>query len=330
MNSESLPTVYKAAMVSSDIREGTLADPRLMFTGPSPFGGHRYVLFDTCPRKYGLDHSDYPMPYYDSENVLAAPPTEEGEEGKSAWELIRGTTIHTGLAHHYARKQAREKGDSDRYNLLYSPLESMEALHAQERERAHYDDRSLWDDALVVSQRVYREYAKRFAFERAKVEVVEEVFVMELGESKAPYTFRLDLGLRDSNQKVWMVDHKSTTRLRTDHGWIYGISAQFQAYAIGGRAVYGANYGGVMANMMEMPDPEDSEGRAVFSRPQVPQVTGFLAGFAERISGIYERMQDLVKKGIPPELWPKRPGTHTCKAYGRICPYYEKCSSSLD
>ena len=309
----------------------TMADSRLLFTGPSPFGGHRYALFDMCPRRYGLDHSEYPMPYYDESGQLASPPAHLNEtEDETAWELVRGTMIHTGLAHHYARKQAKERNDSARYDLLYPPLEAMEALHAQERERAYVGDRLMWDEALAVGNRVYRQYAGRYATERARVEVVEEVFSMELGDLKAPYTFRLDLGLRDSARKVWMVDHKSTTRLRGDHGWLYGISTQFQAYAIGGRAVYGEDYGGVMANMIECPEPEDLGGKAIFSRPPMPAVSGFLYGFAERISSIYGRMLALTESGIPPELWPKNPSTHTCRAFGRMCPYYEKCVSTPD
>jgi hypothetical protein len=181
-----------------------------------------------------------------------------------------------------------------------------------------------------VGERVLLAYAKRYAFESAKVEVVEEVFTLRLGELQAPYTFRLDLGLRDGAGKVWMVDHKTTTRLRPDHGWSYNISIQFQAYAVGGRAIYGEDYGGVVANMIECPEPEDTKTEPVFNRPHMPGVAGFLASFPARISDAYGRMLALVQAGIPPAYWPKRPGPHSCRSYGRVCPYYDRCATSPD
>jgi hypothetical protein len=188
----------------------------------------------------------------------------------------------------------------------------------------------LWDDALRLGERVVRDYCKRYAFESATVEIVEEVFTLELGENKAPYTFRLDLGLRDSSNKIWMVDHKTTTRLRKDHGWQYGISIQFQAYAVGGRAVYGSDYGGVVANMIECPDPDDTGARSSFERPNMPDVSGFLTGFADRISVLFRQMKELYERGIPPQRWPKKPSYRSCRSYGRMCPYYGKCSTETD
>jgi hypothetical protein len=308
-----------------------VSDPRLLFTGPSPFGGHRYDLFDLCPRRYGHEHPDFPLPLRNESGALVSPPHDpDAPEPKSAWELIRGTMIHTGIAHHYARKRAKQTGDEATYERLYAPVASLAALHAQERPRAHPEDWGLWDDALRLGERVVKEYCKRYAFESSTVEVVEEVFVLELGENKAPYTFRLDLGLRDSSKKVWMVDHKTTTRLRRDHGWQYNISMQFQAYAVGGRAVYGSEYGGVVANMIECPEPDDMGTRPVFERPNMPNVSGFLAGFASRISEIYGRMKALHAAGIPPQKWPKKPSYRSCRAYGRLCPHYEKCSTEAD
>lgn len=306
-----------------------MADSRLLFTGPSPFGGHRYVLFDSCERRYGMEHKDHPMPLYDAAGGLVSPPMR-GEGEPSAWELIRGTMVHIGLAHHYARKRAQQQGDTETYERLYPPLEAMQALHAEEKPLAHFDDRWNWDNALIVGENVLKKYMQRYAFERARVEIVEEVFIMELGANKAPYTLRLDLGLRDSANKVWMVDHKTTTSIRPDTAWGYALSTQFQAYAIAGRAVYGGAYGGVIANLIECPEPEDTVTPPVFVRPDMVAVPGFLYGFAERISEIWERMQKRYASGLPPEKWPKNPGARTCKAYGRICPHYAACVSTPD
>lgn len=313
------PALTKAVDPGSFVSTGK----RLLFTGPSPFGGHRYELFDMCPRRYGLEYTHNPLPTFDSSGQLVSTHADQdGEE--SAWELIRGTMVHTGLAHYYALKR---NGPDDQG--LYSPEDAMKALHAQERSRAHAYDRVHWDNALLVGLRVLPAYAARYAFDKSRPVVVEEVFTMELGELNAPYTFRLDLGVMDSSGQFWAIDHKTTTTLRRDHGWIYGISTQFQAYAVAGSAVYGQNFGGVQANMIQCPNPESNED-PVFERKTSPNVAGFLAGFGDRISAIYGRMLELVSKGITPDRWPKRPGTRSCKAYGRICPYYDRCSSTAD
>jgi hypothetical protein len=141
-----------------------------------------------------------------------------------------------------------------------------------------------------------------------------------LNMGEAPYTFRLDLGVRDTLGKFWFVDHKTTTRLRKDHGVIYGLSIQFQAYAIAGQAIMADRYGGVMANMIEC-----GEDALKFERPRMPSIPGFLMGFAERIETIYRQMKALVDAGLPPSRWPKRPGFGTCRAYGKMCPFYDRC-----
>jgi hypothetical protein len=313
--------------MSSDQASGQASDPRLLFTGPSPFGGHRYALFELCPRRYGLTHEVYPMPVRDAAGTLISAPhvdaDPEAEESGGQWELIRGTMIHTGLAHHYARLRARQKGDEATLNLLYEPADAMEALCAQEVARNPFD-RDLWHDALSIGTTVLKGYAAKYAFEKIRVEAVEEVFVMEFGDSLAPYTFRLDLGVRDSAGKVWMMDHKTTTRIRDYHNFTYGVSIQFQAYAIAGQSIYADSYGGVSLNMIECGD----KGSVHFVRPDLPAIPGFLAGFAARIEALYLQMQDLVVRGVPPSLWPKKPGYSSCRAFGKVCPYYERCRLS--
>jgi len=321
------PTPSYDRIVTSGFSVSAANDPQLLFTGPSPFGGHRYALFDLCPRRYGLEHEHYPMPYYDQNGVLSSPPEvhidpltihdDWAEAEGTVWELVRGTMIHTGLAHHYAIMRARQKGDDETINRLYSPIEAMRALARYEKERKP-EDTDLWDSALELGQRILPSYANRYAFEKLRIEVVEEVFALNMGE--APYTFRLDLGVRDTLGKFWFVDHKTTTRLRKDHGVIYGLSIQFQAYAIAGQAIMADRYGGVMANMIEC-----GEDALKFERPRMPSIPGFLMGFAERIETIYRQMKALVDAGLPPSRWPKRPGFGTCRAYGKMCPFYDRC-----
>ena len=301
-------------------------DAKLLFTGPSPFGGHRYDLFDLCPRRYGLTYEKNPLPIVgeDGQLVSYAPSAvqddsdDADEPQEIAWALIRGTYVHTGLAHHYAIRRGQQQGKPAN---IYQPVEAVRALHSYDCD-ADPHNADIYTEALKVTEKVVTAYMAKYAFERAKVIVVEEVFTLRLGESQAPYTFRLDLALQDNEGKVWMTDHKTTSRRLRDHGKIYGISTQFQAYAVGGQAVYGHNYGGIVVNMLEI--PEDNSP-IKFDRPKTPGVPGFLAEFPERIERIFKTMTALVYSGLPVQRWPRRTGYGSCFAFRRPCPFYETC-----
>lgn len=302
------------------------ADPKLLFTGPSPFGGHRYDLFDTCPRRYGLTYEKNLLPIFDDQGQMVSYTPSKGEDNSEdadepqepVWALIRGTYVHTGLAHHYALRRAQQQGDKID---IYSPTEALQALHHYDCE-ADPNNADIYTEALTVSDKVTKSYMAKYAFEKAKVIVVEEVYTLRLGQARAPYTFRLDLALQDGEGKVWMTDHKTTSRKLRDHGKIYGISTQFQAYAVGGQAVYGHNYGGIVVNMLEI--PEDG-GPIKFDRPKTPSVSGFLAEFPNRIERLFRNLTDLVYSGLPVHRWPRRTGYGSCFAFRRPCPFYETC-----
>ena len=311
--------------MSTVANSGAQDDPKLLFTGPSPFGGHRYDLFDLCPRRYGLSYEKNLLPLRNDEGQLVSytpgaidDSEEEAEAVEPVWALIRGTYVHTGLAHHYAIRRAQQQGKK---LDIYSPIDSVRALHNYDCEADPYNS-DIYSEALKVTEKTVTAYMAKYAFERAKVIVVEEVFTLYLGEAQAPYTFRLDLGLQDAEGKVWMTDHKTTSRKLRDHGKIYGISTQFQAYAVGGQSVYGHNYGGILVNMLEIPENNEP---IKFDRPKTPSVPGFLAEFPFRIERLYKSLLALVRSGLPVQRWPRRTGYSSCFAYRRACPYYETC-----
>ena len=47
-----------------------LEDSRLLFTGPSPFGWHRYESFLKCPSQYGWNYGENPLPSFDAQGAL--------------------------------------------------------------------------------------------------------------------------------------------------------------------------------------------------------------------------------------------------------------------
>lgn len=146
-------------------------DPRLLFTGQSRFGWHRYETFMQCPRKYAYKY------------------VEGGSEERRALSL--GTHIHLGLAHYYKHLQAKQRQeDCD----LYDPLEAIRKSAPPSAE-------------VALAQKIVAAYIQNYTFEKVEVLHVEEVF--ELDFNGAPLTSRVDLVIRSKGTgKVHVCDHK--------------------------------------------------------------------------------------------------------------------------
>lgn len=271
------------------------ADPRLLFTGPSPFGWHRYETFMRCPAAYAFDLQAK------AQNVRNDAPA-----------LIQGTLVHLGLAHHYARKQTP---GSD----LYPPLEAIHA-HA-EAERAAGGDAAAWAEAEAAACRALAGYAAHYAAERLRVEAVETVYALDLGDG-AQLTMRIDLVVRDSAGKVYLMDHKTTGRMTSLHPVQYGASGQFLAYATLGQLKWGAEFGGLILNMIEIQDKT-----VRFDRPPLRVGPGRLAAFVASVRDVAHRMAAL--SAVPAQDWPRAPTEHTCWTRYGACAHLERCGATL-
>ena len=197
----------------------TETDPRLLFTGQSPFGWHRYETFMLCPRKYAYSY------------------VEEKHEGPKRTALNMGTYIHLGLAHHYSHLRAKQRGENCD---LYGPTEAIRVFAPPGAESA-------------LAQATVEGYVRNWAFERVEVLHVEEVFNLDF--NGAPLTVRVDLGIRSKGtNKVHFVDHKYSGRVTGTHPKFYSASGQFLTLRALGVAYYGSESGGPILNLIQ-PDP---------------------------------------------------------------------------
>jgi hypothetical protein len=294
----------------------TVSDPRLIDPGPSPFGGHRYSSFFRCPSIYGYEYEGRYLPLYDDKGNIVASPRPGGRN--DARPLVLGSLIHLGLAHHYAHLQARQHHRESDY---YEPCEAID-VHTENEMSEPGCTISTWAECSEIAKDVTRKYAAHYAFERVRVEYVEEVFQMAIGESRAPLTFRVDLVVRDTGGKVWFVDHKTTGRLLSSHPRSYSMSNQFLSYTLAGQRVYGDQFGGCLLNMIQA-----GRGETIFRRPDLLAAPGLLAAFPASVERAWKGIQEL--SSVPAGYWPVAPTEHTCWTRYGPCRHYDDCRLGL-
>lgn len=261
---------------------------RLIFSGESPFGNHRYETFMLCPRKYAHKYI--------------------GERGEEKEKVARkkatslGTLVHVGLAHWYKIRQ-----DPANAQRLYAPTEAVKAA-------AHYDGSEALSEQ---AQAIVAAYTVEFAAERVNVLHVEEVFTLDF--QGAPLTARVDLIFETrGDQRVYCVDHKTTGSASNRHAEMYAPTGQFSTLRWIGQELWGDRFGGVILNLIQT-DP------IKFLRPTLPAMPAHTRNFPTTIQQTYSRI--LALAGQPPEAYPRHPSEHTCwTRYGR-CDHYEKCES---
>ena len=181
---------------------------------------------------------------------------------------------------------------------------------------------STWAECSEIAKDVTRKYAAHYAFERVRVEYVEEVFRLFIGEKRAPLTFRVDLVIRDTGGQVWFVDHKSTGKILSSHPKSYSMSGQFMSYTTAGRLIYGDQFGGCLLNMIEA-----GRGAPRFERPNLLGAPGLLAGFPASVERVWGEIQKL--SDTPAGYWPIAPTEHTCWTRYGACNHYDNCRLGL-
>jgi len=203
--------------------------PQLLDPGPSRRGWHRLQLVLQCPRKYAL---------YIARKKLEMPTTAPA--------LIKGTLLHTALAHHYAQRQDPERD-------IYTPLD---AIDTQVLAQVNPEE---WSPHAGLVAKTYLQYELAYGHERWEPLAVEKELTATIRDEARDvgylYTQRADLIVRNpATGLVYIVDHKSTARLTSKTLRRYTLSGQFRGYNFFGQGLLGAKFGGVILNMIQWPD----------------------------------------------------------------------------
>lgn len=260
------------------------------------WGWHATELAMRCPQLFAYHHR-----IHHSERG--------GEQGDRA-ALLKGSLVHQGLAHHYARVQNAQTGrDPDEWA---TPDVAIEACAAKlGGSAARY---------IALAQSVVRAYAAHWANEVLEVLHVEEVFAAEIGGYR--FTQRFDLVAREPSGKVVIFDHKTTGRIDANVPQRYVLSGQFLGMASFGRNIWGDEFGGVRLNLIEVP----FDGKSFdFKRLPTDPAPNALRLFPLTVRAARDRIAELDKSGLDPWEWPKTLSEQTCiTAYGK-CDGFELC-----
>lgn len=269
--------------------------PFIIDSGPSARGWSYYAAFLRCPmlffwkyvyaRRQGLGWND------------TTPP------------LARGTLVHVGLAHHYARKWAVANGrDPER---IPEPLTAMRIKSEQ------IGDVGI--EMLPVAVAMVGSYWKAWPVDSFDVVSVEQPVEIKFGS--ATLTARVDRTVQDrSTRKILFHDIKTSARLEGKTVYKYTNHGQFFGHTFIGRAMYGDRFGGVMIDII------DERGEVKRIPPEPAPFA--LRTFPSRIERANERIEECKRRhGDSQEAWMSEAVTdeQTCVGpYGK-CPAFDLC-----
>ena len=225
--------------------------------------------------------------------------------------LLKGSLVHQGLAHYYARMKA-ELADTDP-NEWATPDDAID-FEAKKLPGA--------EEFTNIAKAAVRAYAARYALDTLKPLHIEEVFRAEVG--KYPFTQRLDLVAEDAAGRVIIIDHKTTSMLTKDTASRYTLSGQFLGMASFVRDIWGKRFGGVLINIISMRE-QSGFIDIDFKRVPVDPAPNALRLFPITVQHAWDRIAQLDASGADPREWPKALSETVCtNSYGK-CEWFDHC-----
>ena len=241
-------------------------------TGPSRFSSHRASTFQACKQRFAYRF------------VLKLQPLRDNEYA------ALGTLVGIGLMHYYLAVLGRDEALDWRTAMQNAPA------------RVSY----RFADAVPIVERYLDHWAGDPEWE---ILDVEREFLVTFGGR--PYTQKADLVvLRVADGCVWLVDHKTSSRIDTFASRL-PMDPQFLGYQVLGPAVvptidwsrFGRRpYGGVVANMIS--SVRDEYDRVeILSQPQV------IDGYRRSMVSVLAEVERWEQSGTDPWEWERNYGS---------------------
>lgn len=287
-----------------------MTTPKILNAGSSgEWGWHATELAMRCPQLFAYHHR-----------------IKDADLDGNRGALLRGSMVHQGLAHHYARLQNAQAGlDPNEWALpddaVYACCEAL-GKETGDTSPLKY---------LESSRNIVADYIAHYGgTEKLDVIAVEEVFTAEIAGYK--FTQRLDLVARRENGKVYIFDHKTTGRISPTSAERYTLSGQFLGMATFGRNLWGTDFGGVIVNLIGCGpvDGYSAAGATTFQRAELDPAPHALRLFPLTVKDARDRIAELDASGRDPWEWPKVFSEQTCVGpYGR-CDGFNLCRWGQD
>lgn len=266
-----------------------MTERRILVTGPSQRGWHRLQQVLECPAKYAWGYLN---------------PVKDKVERDP---LVKGSLIHLGLAHYYQRQMERQQGrDPD---LYYTPEEAIR-LYAEIAQGLS----AKWAD---LACEVVAKYLEKHGHENWTILAVESLADGQIGGHR--FTGRFDLVYRDRRGRIWVVDHKTTSRFDNKQRHFYSISGQMLGYRTLAHQRYGADLAGIRLNMIQ------HTGDIKFQRFDVSPAPHMLREFPKTVQFAEGMIAEHTARSKDPRDWPMVNSELVCWHRYGACPHLEKC-----
>jgi hypothetical protein len=236
--------------------------------------------------------------------------------------LIKGSLLHIGLAHHYARLGAAQKGED--VDAFYTPIEAIKLLAEEAQGSRSITPREveIWKSSVPTIVSAMDAYRKRWQEDSGWTVVEVETQLKATIRSPASgksflFTQRPDLVIKDHHGLHWIVDHKSCYRIASKTLNQHILSGQFLGYTVFGRAKFGNKFGGLIINRVKLSTPHQ------FDRSSIEPAPAAVKRFVQNLALI----EDMVcqHEGKPPMEWPAVYSEQVC--YGKYgpCSCFDLC-----
>lgn len=316
----------------------------LLDAGPSRKGWHRIETFLRCPQMFayryrlGLRGAEAAT---EKVTGVATPPAPKSgtfhfslgkADGgkvqstvtvkKKPNALERGSIIHVGLAQHYARVRAQQQGGIE--DVYYTPREGV----FMTCERLGLDTETAEHFFQIVCA-----YQAHYMFDRSAVLEVEQerlfwfhpdgsIESRPLDSPPPPpgvidLTTRWDRVCRATDGRTYIHDLKTTASPTTNATNVYSMSGQMLLAQELGRTVWGAEFGGVVVDLIPLDEAKPPQRVPLMPAPHAARKAASTLRWAE---GQIEALAD-----VDPWQWPQAMNElMCCHRYG-VCDYSLLC-----
>ena len=267
---------------------------KLLETGPSPRGWSRLQSILECPQKYAYRY-------------------EFGEQGykncriyTESAALIKGTLMHLILAHYYSHQKAKQEGTTCDLAAPHIAVELSAIQHGPN-----------WEQHIETVQDCFDEYLSHWRDDSFKVVAVEQLAYVKIQGHLL--TGRFDLVVEDSEGSIWIIDHKTTSRLSSSQRKYYGVSGQLIGYQYIGREIFGDKFAGLLLNQIQHKPPRK------FARVPLPPAPNLMQRFPQIVVDAEERIAHLQATRPDKTNWPMVANELGCFSRYGACKFLDTC-----
>jgi hypothetical protein len=251
----------------------------------------------------------------------------------------RGSVIHAGVAHGYARRGAAQKGGIVIGGKLYTDPETI--CTPSEAITRTLADQKASDITADQAIRCVEKYFAHWKMDKFRVLHIEEEFAAHIPcephyvvetdpdtreksntlVSSYLFTTRMDFVVENEAGQVLIMDTKSTSAIEAKHPRYYSMSGQFAGLRFFGNQCWPERFGGAVLNLIQTREP------FAFQRPMLDPAPAI--DIVRIVLDAEARIEAMMETGRPYSQWPGVFSETGCYTRYGLCPAAEACRWGL-